>query len=252
MRNLPLAVLCLMTFGAGASIHADERDRRDDRERRGSGHRGRVTFYQDVGFRGASITLEPGETIENLALTTFEGGSRANDRISSVRVEGSVDVVVYRDSRFRGASLRITQDIRDLNDDGRTWNDVISSIQTEARRPGAARAEQAAVDRTIDKAYRDLLQKRPDQNALRHYRTKMMEDGWSESEVRDEIRRSDDYRSAVDRIIQKAYRDLLGRDADAGGLKDYRDHMLQDRWTEEDVRHSLRESQEYRDRPKSP
>ena len=230
---------------SGVSSLVGLRAAHDDDDRRGRD--ARVTFYQDIEFRGGSITLEAGEDIENLALEHFSQGGGANDRISSIRIEGPAEVIVYRDSRFRGATLRLTRDVRNLAQDGGEWNDLISSVRTELRRPGAAKAEQIETDRAIERLYREVLGRKPDQSSLRTYRAKMMEQGWTEKKVSDELRRTSEYRTVVDRIVAKAYRDLLKREADTGGLRDYAEHMLRDGWSEEDVRNSLRESQEYRD-----
>jgi hypothetical protein len=229
-----------------SELHASHDD-----DRRGRGRGARVTFYQDSEFRGDSFTLEAGDSIENLAMERFPNGSGANDRISSIRIEGSAEVIVYRDSRFRGATLRLTRDVRNLAQGGE-WNDVISSIRTERTRRGDDRAEQAEVDRTIERIYREVLGRKVDPTSLRTYRTRMMEQGWTEKRIIDELRGTVEYRNAVDRIVAKAYRDLLGRDADPGGLRNYVQHMLRDGWTEEQVRNSIRESQEYRDREMSP
>ena len=103
MRISPLALLftglALMTSVEGAH----------EEERRGHGHGGRETFYQDVDVRGGSITLEAGDEMANLAMEQFENGGGANDRISSIRIEGPIEVTVYRDSRFRGASCRFSR-----------------------------------------------------------------------------------------------------------------------------------------------
>jgi hypothetical protein len=225
---------------------------RDEERGGGRGRQGRVTFYQDADFRGGHITLEAGEEISNLALEQFSNGGGANDRISSIRIEGPIDVTVFRDARFRGATRRVLNDVRNLAQDGGQWNDLISSIRTEERRRGDARAERVEVDRTIERLFRDTLGRRPDAAALRNYRQRMMEDGWGEKEVRDELRRTDEYRTIVERVIAKAYRDLLGRDVDPDGMRSYTHHMLRDGWSEEDVRRSIRESQEFRERPRGP
>ena len=219
-----------------------------DDERRGKGRGGRVTFYQDVDFRGASITLEAGDEIENLTMERFSNGGGANDRISSIRIEGPIEVTVYRDSRYRGASQRFTRDVRNLAHEGGQWNDIISSIRTEFRRPGEAHAERAEIDRAIARVFRDTLNRKPDQSEQWRYRARMIDDSWSEKDVRSELTRTDEYRRVVERVVSKAYRDLLGREADPGGLRNYSRLMLQEKWTEEDVRHSIREGEEYRDR----
>ena len=65
--------------------------------------------------------------------------------------------------------------------------------------------------------------------------------------LRDHLRSEDRYRiEAADRIIKRAYRDVLGRDADESGLRTYRKNLLDRNWTESDVRDDLRKSAEYR------
>jgi hypothetical protein len=50
-----------------------------------------------------------------------------------------------------------------------------------------------------------------------------------------------------DRIIRRAYQDVLHREPDEGGYRQYRSRIQKDGWTEEDVRNSLRSSPEYRE-----
>ena len=50
-----------------------------------------------------------------------------------------------------------------------------------------------------------------------------------------------------DRIIKRAYQDILHRDPDEGGYRQYRSRIQRDGWTEDDVRNSLRASPEYRE-----
>jgi len=51
-----------------------------------------------------------------------------------------------------------------------------------------------------------------------------------------------------ERVIRRAYQDVLGRDPDREGMRTYRSHMIEDGWTEAKVRESLRESREYREK----
>ena len=152
---------------------------------------------------------------------------------------------------FAERARRFSRDVRNLTHDGGEWNDVISSIRTEYRNPRDARAERAEMDRTIERVFRDTLGRKPDQSELRTFRTRMIDDGWSEKDVRAELIKTEEYRTVVDRVVSKAYRDLLGRESDPDGKRGYVRHMLNDRWTEEDVRHSIRESEEYRDRARA-
>ena len=54
-----------------------------------------VTLYEHADFRGASITLTIGQDLQNLDWIRFDNGSRINDRISSIRIDGPVELVVF-------------------------------------------------------------------------------------------------------------------------------------------------------------
>jgi|CXWL01.1.fsa_nt_gi hypothetical protein len=256
-RYFPL--FCLLVTVAAGQYQA--RDRGDERgQERGTDweqprgrdrSRGsRVIFYQDADFRGDALTVYPGDSLENLSGLSFPNGSRLNDRISSIRIEGGAEVYVYADARFRGAIMRLTESVRDLT--GRllpgsvsaSWNDRISSLRVEVRRRDEPREEPNVV---IKRAYLDLLGREPDQSGLRNYRGLIIDQGWTERMVRDHIRRSDEFRQeGADRIIRRAYLDVLGREPDPSGLRHHRQNLLDKEWTEGDVRDALRQSEEFR------
>lgn len=81
-------------------------------------------FYENADMRGRSFCARPGED-----LSTLPGDMR--DTISSIRVFGGAEVVVFSDARFRGRSARFGTDVTDLRRQG--WNDQISSIRVTAR-----------------------------------------------------------------------------------------------------------------------
>ena len=85
------------------------------------------------------------------------------------------------------------------------------------------------------------------------YRNRILDDGWEEHDVRESLRKSPEFRqkSAMTRekaaeIVNRAYRSVLGRDGDPGGMEGYIQRVLRDRWTEADVARELRKSDEYR------
>ncbi len=80
-----------------------------------------VCFYQDANFRGQYFCLPRGENVSVVP-------AGMNNRISSIRIFGNTDVIVYREVRFRGMSARFDTDVRNLRSEG--WNDAISSIRT--------------------------------------------------------------------------------------------------------------------------
>jgi hypothetical protein len=91
-------------------------------QRWGSGPQPRagVCFYEDKNFRGRYFCAQVGEDLRSLP-------AGFGDHISSIRVLGDVDVTVFRDRSFRGASARFSDDVRNLKSEG--WNDEISSIR---------------------------------------------------------------------------------------------------------------------------
>ena len=100
------------------------------------------------------------------------------------------------------------------------------------------------------RAYEDILHREPDAEGLRTYRSRMLDDGWTESEVREALRKSAEHgqvsRESAERIVKRAYQDILGRDPDYSGLVTYRNKILDQGWDEHDVREALRRSPEYR------
>ncbi len=79
-------------------------------------------FYTDAEFRGESLCVSSNESRPSL------GG--LNDKISSIRIFGNVEVTVFQDSNFRGSRQTFTEDMAHLGD----WNDRISSFQVSPGR----------------------------------------------------------------------------------------------------------------------
>ena len=79
-----------------------------------------VCFYEDVSFRGRYFCARPGETLPSIP-------SGLGNKISSIRILGRTEVVVFRTARFRGPSAQFGTDVRNLKTEG--WNDSISSAR---------------------------------------------------------------------------------------------------------------------------
>ena len=107
-------------------------------------------------------------------------------------------------------------------------------------------------DLIVRRAYQDILGRDPDPEGLRNYRDKMIREGWSERDVREALRTSNEYASmdsrhaSADRIIRRAYQEILGREPDPSGLESYRRNIVENGWDEQDVRQALLRSPEYR------
>ena len=204
-------------------------------------------FYQDANYSGRSFCAAMGEDLE-----TLPGG--ADNRVSSIRILGRAEVTVFKDTRFRGDSRRFSSDVRDLERED--FNDRISSI--EIRRTGYGNGpsygSQQNPDRIVRRAYQDLLGREPDQAGLRLYRSRILDDNWTEKQVRDALRSSPEYRelhtmtrAKAEAIVRNAYLSVLNREPD-GGSRGYVDKVFRDKWTQQDVERELRKSPEYRNR----
>ena len=123
----------------------------------------------------------------------------------------------------------------------------VRSLRDSKGRPGNRDVD---YDRAIRRAYQDILRREPDAEGLRHYRVEMIDNGWTEQDVRRALRTSSEYdkvkQSSADRIVRRAYQDILGREPDDPGLAKYRNEILRNGWTERQVRDALMKSPEYR------
>jgi len=209
-------------------------------------------FYQDANYRGQYFCAEDGDELSAMP-------SGANDRVSSIRVFGQVEITVFEDPRFRGESMVFDSDVRDLQSEN--FNDVISSVQVEGRSFGRGVrgrgnrppfASRQNPDAIVRRAYQDILERDPDPVGMRTYRIHIIDDGWTEEEVREALRRSPEYRekntmtrAKAEEIVRRAYVAVLKREPDAGS-RGYVNSVLRDKWTQQDVERELRRSLEYR------
>jgi hypothetical protein len=212
-------------------------------------------FYEDADYRGDYFCARTGESLGSLP-------SGMNDRISSIRIFGRAEVTIFKDSRYEGSSRRIDDDVRNLKSEN--WNDRISSVRVRSSSShgshghsgdrGSSGRYGGDADRIVRRAYEDILDREPDAAGLRLYRGRIIDDGWSEAQVRDALRSSPEFRqkntmtrAKAEEIVREAYRSVLGREPDAGS-RGYVDRVLRDKWTRQDVERELRKSPEYRNR----
>src|SRR5687768_6092178 len=108
--------------------------------------------------------------------------------------------------------------------------------------PAVAQSQVAVnVDAVIQRAFRSQLRRAPTQYELLRYRTLMVRNGWTEQDVRRDLADRTDYRGfrndnseRPSAAIRSAYQDILGRDPDPEGLRNYRRKMVREGWTEQD------------------
>ena len=206
-------------------------------------------FYRDSNFRGDYFCVNAGRDYSSLS-------SGMNDRISSIQTFGGAQVTIFQDARFNGRSRDFRGSVRNLKDAG--WNDRLSSLRvgggSGGHGHGSGGYSNQDVDRIVRRAYEDILNRQPDTDGLRLYRSRMLDDGWSEKDVRDALRKSSEYkqqnsmtRQKAEEIVRQAYLSELHREPDAGS-RTYVDKVMRDHWTQQDVARELRKSPEYRNK----
>jgi len=276
-----LLVACGLLFVASSLGAARERDDTP----------ARVTLFARTHFTGPSLTLRAGEYLDDLNHVRFHDGRIANNRISSIRIEGNARVELYNYRSFDGERLVLRDSVSDLSRLGHDWNNRLSSIRVEDRpewagRPGperprrddddfvgprfprqpdahpwerprtdSARPGRPSADpvvRMVEAAYRDVLRREADLSGLSGYTRAVHNRGWSESRLRDELRRSDEFRTVTaPTIVKEIYHEVLKREADPAGLAYYSRKVAYENWTDDRVRAALRNSPEFRHPPRS-
>jgi peptidase inhibitor family I36 len=206
-------------------------------------------FYEDTQYRGRYFCVDSGDSLDSMP-------SGANDRVSSIRIFGRADVRVFRDTRFRGESLRVNTSVRDLRDEN--FDDAISSIRIDGRSSGGGsfggRSGSQNPELIVRRAYQDILERDPDPAGMRIYRSHVIDDGWTEQEVREDLRRSQEYRerttmtrAKAEEIVRQAYMTVLKREPDSGS-QGFVDAVYRKRMSREELERELRNSPEYRNR----
>jgi peptidase inhibitor family I36 len=206
-------------------------------------------FYKDPEFRGDYFCVRDGESERDMP-------RHMNDRISSIRLFGNASVTVFQDSRFEGRSSRFDYDVPDLKHEG--WNDLISSFRVAGgwghHHGGFGGGHHGDADAIVRRAYEDVLNREPDAEGLRAYRRHLIDDGWTEQQVRQSLRESPEYReqntmtyTKAREIVRQAYLNVLHREPDSGA-GGYINNVLTKQWNQGDVERELRKSPEYRNR----
>jgi len=224
-------------------------------------------FYRHPYFQGDYFCIRAGDQVPRLT-------DDANDEISSILVFGRAEVAVYRDIRFAGPAERFDYSIDNLED--YRWDDTISSMRVEERgrrdrfgdlnddnrgrdrrdgRRDDRRLSSNDADKIITRAYQDVLGRDPDQGGFRQYRSRIIDDGWTEEQVRNSLRTSPEYRekttmtrAKAEATVRSAYLAVLKGEPDAAGSQGYINSVLRDNWSQQDVERELRKSDEFRNR----
>lgn len=176
--------------------------------------------------------------------------------LKSIGPSGRDDSIqsAFSDVLGRKPTERETRRYRSLmEEENWTGEDIRDDLrQRDDYRRHSARRGYSDPEAIVRRSYEDILGREPDQEGLRVYRSRIIDDDWSEQEVRDDLGKSPERaklnEALVEKAIRRAYADILNRAADPAGLATYRVKMLSDGWDEQDVRSALKKSRENRDK----
>jgi len=201
--TIGLAVAALTLVGNG-SVSAQIWGRADT-------PRSGVCFYEDVNFQGQYFCSRTGQSTAQVPPGT-------NDRISSVRIFGDAEVTVFGDANFEGRARTFGSSVSDLREVG--LNDRISSFRTERRGVGTSgtwnngrwgddrsadgrndrryegRRGYQAAESIVRRAYHSVLNREPDPSGLRSWTQNVIDHNWSEQDLINELKQSDEYRES--------------------------------------------------------
>ncbi|HET6899631.1 MAG TPA: DUF4214 domain-containing protein, partial [Vicinamibacteria bacterium] len=146
----------------------------------------------------------------------------------------------------------------------RGWDeqDVRTALRRSQERHDVVRGanrgvSDAEAEATVRRAYQTVLRREPDASGMQEYKARILNDRWTEQQVVSALRSSPERREVVraqrnisdaeaEAMVRRAYQSVLNREPDAGGLRDYKARVMNDRWTEQQVVNALRNSDEYR------
>lgn len=108
------------------------------------------------------------------------------------------------------------------------------------------------VEIIIEDIFREEMNRDVDDDSMRKYRRLMIDDGWSERRVRNDIMKNPVMdRQEIETVVVRAFEDLLNRRPKPRERDSYVDDMIRYRWDELKVRDTIKRSREYRyDRPR--
>lgn len=181
-------------------------------------------FYEDINFGGRYFCTTIGGSSGHL-----RGG--ADDDMSSIQIFGNAEVIVYKDSNFKGSSRVFTRSVRDLRTSG--FNDRVTSYQIGYRGQygganwGNGRAGGAYGGGSYGGSYGD--------------------DGWSGSGGFRAPSNRVSYGEAV-AMVRRGYREVLGREPEPSGLASWTKGVIDNNWDQAELNRQLRNTPEGRQR----
>ena len=192
-------------------------------------------FYEDINFGGRYFCTAVGDNNPRVP-------SNVNDEISSIRLFGNAEVVVFRDGNMNGQARRFTTSVRDLRNSG--FNDRLTSYVVEPRgyngnwgggygggynNPSYNNGGRGGAYGGYD-GYGGAYGGNP---------------SWRGS--RDAVNSRWTY-SQAEAMVRQGYRRVLGREPDPGGARSWVNEVMRNNWSQRQLEEELRNTPEGRGR----
>jgi hypothetical protein len=194
---------------------------------------GRCTIKQKVGDKTTVFDIRMGQA-DSFLFATGDGVHFMHGP-EEVTFTDHGSWAVFRWSDFR---LEVHEDGGDHAHSGREQRDEYRNRSEDA-------------DAIVRRAYQDILDREPDEAGLRSYRSRIIDDHWTEAQVREALRTSPEHReenamtqARAEEVVRRAYLAVLEREPDPAS-RPYVDRVFRDKWTQADVERELRKSAEF-------
>jgi len=116
--------ICSSIILAGAAVLAGASIASAQSWGRGASPDSGACFYEDINFGGRYFCTRAGDGNARVP-------SNMNDEISSIRLFGNAEVIIFRDPNMGGEARRFTTGVRDLRNSG--FNDRLTSYAVQPR-----------------------------------------------------------------------------------------------------------------------
>ena len=204
----------------------------------------RASVYSGTGFSGQRLDITASVADLYAIQRGSEPGATWDRAIAAINVTGPQPVVVAQPAPLPPTVVRETPPPS-------TTVVVVPATPPPGPPPVVhevrPRLDRRTAELIVQRAFRDVLNRPADPEGLRTYTHRLMNEGWSERQVVEQLQRSGEERSInADEAITRIYREVLGRDPDPSGLATYRARW-RDGWTQGQIRDDLRRSVEGRD-----
>lgn len=198
-------------------------------------------------------------------------GRRPSDRevrrYHDLAMERRWDRDRFRDEFRRGDECRALtpdrvvesafRDVLHRDPSGREFHLYMTHLETDGWTPGQVRRalrdsdeyREVEYERVIERAFRDVLERKPNRRDREHYLYLMTRRGMTEDELYRDLRDTPEYRIDIPNAkIVRAWKVVLGREPDLNGLERYRRTVVDRHYTQEDIERDLRKGPEFAER----